>query len=151
MKLTLNVGNFLQMKLNNGYQPCITEPTRIANGNKPSLVDNIFSNTVEKCISGNIFDKISDHLPNFAMIENIKSKPKPKSFKRRNMKHSNELNYQADLLLLLRELHGNPELNDAEISYNFFHEKHCSIVNKHYPMETLTRKQQELELKPWIT
>ena len=80
-----NVCNFLQMMLNNGYQPCITEPTRIVNGNKPSLVDNIFSNTVEKCISGNIFDKISDHLPNFAMIENIKSKPKPKSFKRRNM------------------------------------------------------------------
>ena len=37
-----NVGNFLQMMLNNGYQPCITEPTRIMNGNKPSLVDNFF-------------------------------------------------------------------------------------------------------------
>ena len=146
-----NVGNFLQMMLNNGYQPCITEPTRIINGNKPSLVDNIFSNTVERCISGNIFDKISDHLPNFVMISNVKSKPKPKSFKRRNMKNSDELKYQSDLLLLLRELQGNPELNDAEIAYNFFHEKHCGIVNKHFPMETLTRKQQELELKPWIT
>ena len=146
-----NTGNFLQMMLNNGYQPCITEPTRIMNGNKPSLVDNIFTNTVEKCVSGNIFDKISDHLPNFVMIENVKSKPKPKSFKRRNMKKSNDLNFQADLLLLLRELQGSPELNDAETAYNFFHEKHSMIVHKHFPMETLTRKQQELELKPWIT
>ena len=61
-------GGFLQMMLKNGYQPCITEPTRIVNGNKPSLIDNIFSNSVEKCISGNLFDKISDHLPNFVII-----------------------------------------------------------------------------------
>ena len=97
-------GHFLQMMLNNGYQPCITEPTRIANGNKPSLVDNIFSNTIEKCISGNILDKISDHLPNLLIFETIKNKPKPKNIRRRNMKKSNELNFQADLLLLLREL-----------------------------------------------
>ena len=101
------VGHFLQTMLNNGYQPCITEPTRIINGNKPSLVDNIFSNSVEKCISGNILDKISDHLPNFVIFETIKDKPKPKYTKRRNMKYSDELKYQADLLLLLRELRGN--------------------------------------------
>ena len=148
---TSNVGNFLQMMLNNSYQPCITEPTRIVHGNKPSLVDNIFSNSVEKCISGNILDKISDHLPNFVIFENIKSKPKPTKFKRRNMKNSDESKYQADLLLLLRELQGNTELYDAETAYNFFHEKHCLIVNKHYPWQTLTRKQRELELKPWIT
>ena len=58
--------------------------------------------------------------------------------------------FQADLLMLLREIQGNPELYDAETAYNFFHEKHCLIVNKHYPWETLTRKQRELEFKPWI-
>ena len=67
------------------------------------------------------------------------------------MKHSDELKYQADLLLLLRELQCNHELYDAETAYNFFHEKHCGIIDKHYPWETLTRKQPELELKPWIT
>ena len=67
------------------------------------------------------------------------------------MKNSDESKYQADLLLLLRELQGNTELYDAETAYNFFHEKHCLIVNKHYPWQTLTRKQRELELKPWIT
>ena len=144
-------GGFLQMMLKNGYQPCITEPTRIVNGNKPSLIDNIFSNSVEKCISGNLFDKISDHLPNFVIFENVKSKVKPKKVKRRNMKYSNELNYQADLLLVLRELQVNVGLRNAETAYNFFHEKHCGIVDKHFPWETLTRKQQELEIKPWIT
>ena len=67
------------------------------------------------------------------------------------MKKSNEMNFQADLLLVLRELQGNPDFQDAEISYNFFNEKHCAIIDKHYPWETLTRKQHDLELKPWIT
>ena len=146
-----SVSNFLQMMLNNSYQTCITELTRIAYGNKPSLVDNIFSNSVEKCISGNILNKISDHLPKFVIFENVKTKQKPNKFRRRNMKNSDESKYQADLLLLLRELQGNTELYNAEIAYNFFHEKHCLIVDKHYPWQTLTRKQPELELKPWIT
>ena len=139
------------MMLNNSYQPCITEPTRIMRGNKPSLVDNIFSNSVEKCISGNILDKISDHLPNFVIIENVKKKTIPKKVKRRNMKNSDEVKYQADLLLLLREILGNPDFYDAEIAYNYFHEKHCLVADKHFPWENLTRKQRELELKPWIT
>ena len=67
------------------------------------------------------------------------------------MKNSDELKYRADLLLLLRELQRNPGLHDAELAYNFFDEKHCCIVNKHFPWETLTRKQQELEIKPWMT
>ena len=146
-----NIGNFLQMMLNNGYQPCITEPTRIINGNKPSLIDNIFSNSVEACISGNIFDKITDHLPSFVIVENVKNKPKRSTIKRRNMKNSDELKYQADLLLLLRELLGNSDLQNAETAYDFFHKKYCGIINKHYPIEILTRKQQELECKPWIT
>ena len=81
----------------------------------------------------------------------LRASPNLNPLNEENMKNSDELKYQSDLLLLLRELQGNSELNDAEIAYNFFHEKHCGIVNKHFPMETLTRKQQELELKPWIT
>ena len=146
-----NVSDFLQIMLSFSYQPCITEPSRIMKGNKPSLVDNIFSNSVEKCISGNILDKISDHLPNFVIFENVKKKTIPNKVKRRNMKNSDELKYQADLLLLLREIQGNPNFYDADNAYNFFHDKHCRIADKHFPWEYLTRKQRELELKPWIT
>ena len=93
------------MMLDNSFQPCITEPTRIVNGNQPSLVDNIFSNSLETCFSGNLFEKISDHLPNFVMIKTVKIKPKSKSIKRRNMKNFDSGNFQADLLLVLRELY----------------------------------------------
>ena len=46
-------------------QPCITKNTRIVSYNIPGLVDNIFVNIYDKTIfSGNLLDKIVDHLPN---------------------------------------------------------------------------------------
>ena len=55
------------------FQPCITEHTKIAGRNKPSLIDNIFINTCTKSLNaGNSIDKISDHLPNFLIIQNLK-------------------------------------------------------------------------------
>ena len=133
------VGNFLQMMLDNSYQPCITEPTRIINKSNPSLIDNIFSNSVEACISGNLFEKITDHMPSFVIVENVKTRTKPKQVKRRNMKNSDPLHYQADLYLLLQLLRENSHPDDAESAYLIFHDKHNAILNKHYPFEVLTK------------
>ena len=59
------------LMLKNNFFPCISEATRIANLSKPSLVDNIFINSTEIPISGNILEHVSyDHLPNFCIIEN---------------------------------------------------------------------------------
>ena len=64
--------DFLSIMYSNLFQPYILEPTRITSNNRPSLLDNIFINTHDKEVySGNIIDKISDHMPNFAIINNI--------------------------------------------------------------------------------
>ena len=39
---------FIDILFNNFFQPCILEPTRVVNGNRPTLIDNIFINTIEK-------------------------------------------------------------------------------------------------------
>ena len=69
-------------------QPCILEPTRIVNTQNPSLIDNIFINTIEKDIkSGNLTSKVSDHLPNFIIVSDLLDKlPKTKQ-KIRNFKN----------------------------------------------------------------
>ena len=68
-----NVNTFLCTMLEHSFHPCITEPTRITNTNKPSLVDNIFTNTFDNPVSGNILEQISyDHLPNFVILDHIK-------------------------------------------------------------------------------
>ena len=57
---------FLNLMYSNFLQPCILEPTRIVANNRPSIISNIFINTIDKNIdSGNIIDKVSDHMPNF--------------------------------------------------------------------------------------
>ena len=63
----------------NFLQPCITEPTRIIQGNRPSIVGNILTNIFDKELySGNLLDKITDHLPNLLIIKNIKNNHKKK-------------------------------------------------------------------------
>ena len=60
-----NVSSFFDILSNSFLQPCILEPTRIVQGNKPSIVDNIFTNAITKNIkSGNLFSRLSDHMPN---------------------------------------------------------------------------------------
>ena len=54
------------------FQPCIIEPTRIVERNKPSLIDNIFINVcTEKLQSGNLTNKIADHVQYFLVIQNL--------------------------------------------------------------------------------
>lgn len=64
--------------LNNLFLPHITGPTRLTQ-NKPSLIDNIFHNNMSSsCYSGCLTTKISDHLPNFMIFEDIVEKSKVK-------------------------------------------------------------------------
>ena len=71
---------FLNTMMNNNFQPCILEPTRITANNKPSLIDNIFLNTVEKDVhAGNFTTKLSDHLPQFMFIDDAMPIPTKKN------------------------------------------------------------------------
>ena len=92
------VSSFLNSMFQNNFQPCITEPTRITNANKPSLVDNIFINCFDDPISGNILEHISyDHLPNFVILNhNHKSKKHP--IRKRDKRNFDPEKFQAELL-----------------------------------------------------
>ena len=82
----------------NFLHPCITEPTRLIKKQKPCLIDNIFVNFFnKKIISGNLFDKISDHLPNYVVIKDINNKHTKRKFKTRDMKNFNQNKYLKDL------------------------------------------------------
>ena len=54
----------------NFLRPCILEPTRIVANNRPSIINNIFINN-KKIDSGNIINKVSDHMPNFILVKDI--------------------------------------------------------------------------------
>ena len=82
----------------NFLHPSTTEPTRLIKKQKPSLTDNILVNFFNtKIISGNLFDKISDHLPNFVVIKDINNKQTKRKVKIRDMKNFNQDKYLEDL------------------------------------------------------
>ena len=148
--LDKNVNQFLCKMLDYSFQPCITEPTRITNSNKPSLVDNIFINTFDNPVSGNILEQISyDHLPNFVILDNVKYKKQRPTFKR-DKRNIDTQKFQSDLLgedLLVNLLNA----KDTDTAYNMFLQKYSETLDKHAPLKKLSKKERKREQKPWIT
>ena len=136
------VTKFLCTMHDYGFQPCITEPTRITNSNKPSLIDNIFINTFENPVSGNILEQISyDHLPNFVILDHVQKK-KNNNIMKRDKRNINSENFQADLLdndLLIKLLNA----PDADNACTIFMEKYSSVLNKHAPLKKLSKKKRK--------
>ena len=66
------VNDFLNLLTRKWFTPHILGPTRITSQNKPTLIDNIFLNFIDMhCYSGNLIEKITDHLTNFLIIEKL--------------------------------------------------------------------------------
>ena len=79
------ISKFLNFMTSNLFTPHIIGPTRFVAGQRPSLDDNIFVNLMDKnFISGNIYNKISDHMPNFIIVQDIEAQysRKAKKYKR---------------------------------------------------------------------
>ena len=144
-----NISNFLNMMLENSLQPCIIEPTRIVPNSKPSLVDNIFSNSVEAVISGNLYQTVSDHMPNFVIYDKTKQPKSKKIVKRRSTKNIDIAAFQNDLLQLI--MYKVVNIDNFEDACDYTHKSTLHLLNKHFPLEILTKKEIELECKPWIT
>ena len=145
------VTNFLNVMLTNNLQPCITESTRIINNCIPSLVDNIFINTLDTIHSGNILENISyDHLPNFLILESELLKQTKKTITVRDIKkfYSNEFTRELYHLNLCEHI----ELaENANTAYNIFHKRFLSLLNKHAPYKSLTKREINISQKPWLT
>ena len=144
--------DFLNLMISNWFTPQILGPNRITEHQKESLIDNIFINFSDlHCLSGNPFEKISDHLPNFMIIENLSVLKKQKNKVRiRDMKNFNESNFTNELknLKLVEVLKTIPDLN---MKYEYFHDKILYLINKHAPMRDATKKENKRIHKPWIT
>ena len=65
--------NFYNLLNSSGFLPLILHPSRVVEGQNPSLIDNIFSNSTSNVIlSGNIYFQLSEHFSQFASIQHDK-------------------------------------------------------------------------------
>ena len=145
-----SVSDFLNTMLEFNFQPCITEPSKITNTNKPSLVDNIFINTMDNPSSGNILEHISnDHLPNFIILDHEKKDPTIK-IKIRDNKNFNNDGFLCDLQ--------NPTIVqqieyavNTEQAFEIYHKVYTDTLNKYAPIKYLSKKEIKIKQKPWLT
>ena len=93
------VTTFFDCMYLNFFQPHITLPTRVIGGNKPSTLDNIFLNNLEyDPLSGNIIDKISDHMPNFIILSTPECSVEiGKTYTKRDYSNFNPNNFLLEL------------------------------------------------------
>ena len=79
-------------------QPSINKPTRIVKNQRPSLIDNFFTNAIDKdIITGNLVSKITDHMPNFMIMKNLTLPNNKLSNKTRSFKNYNVEEYRKDI------------------------------------------------------
>ena len=135
-KYNENVSEFLNMLYYNFPKPCIREPPRIIKGNGPTLVDIILINLDNnKCSSGNLYEEITDHLPNLLMIENVCSNKRKENNKTRNLKIFDQVKYQEDLKELENETLTFSNVNET---FNKFQTELIKIIHKHGSYITLS-------------
>lgn len=132
------------------FEPHIIQPTRITE-HTATLIDNIFFNSLDhETISGNLLYDLTDHLPNFLIINKfINVKSKEKVFHRDFSKLNEE-----SLLNDFRSIDWNDtfsECNNINEIFDSFYTETMRIINHHVPMKQLSRKEVRFKLKPWLT
>ncbi len=142
------IKDFLNLMLSNHCQPMITQPTRFSNESRPSLVDNIFINSIEKdTYSGNTIPKISDHLPNFTFIKSRNQNP----IKTTNIMVRDFKNFEKDNFMLdLQTMKSFDDSKDVNHNYDTFQDHFIKCLDKYAPLKKLSKRKEKMKKKPWI-
>ncbi|MEM6812720.1 MAG: hypothetical protein AAF549_09675, partial [Pseudomonadota bacterium] len=147
------IANFLDIFGSYHILPHISLPTRITSSSN-TLIDNIFvSTTSSPTISGNLMIGISDHLPQFLILNQMSkpSKSKLNNIVSRSWSSFNADNFRNDFNDLNWKEILSVDKNDSEASFNSFLDNFNSLFDKHVPLRRLTKRQIKLRNKPWIT
>ena len=144
----LQTGRYLDMLYSHNLLPVITKPTRITN-HTATLIDHIYTNSVNRLISGVIPVDVSDHLPIFCTVETSLIKHNDQFYLRDYSKFNPEA-YLQDISAV-----------DWDVIFaqsNNLHEATArsigtlkSVVNKHAPLKQVSRSKQKQLQKPWIS
>ena len=109
----------------------------------------IFSLILWITLSGNLVYDVTNHLPNFLIINKFSSlNTKIKIFRRDYSKFN-----EPDLIDEVRGINWQHVLTDPDPStlFEIFLNKMSSIIDKHLPIKRLSKKELKIQSKSWIT
>ena len=138
---TTAINQSLEIIPSHNFMPQITLPTRVT-GRTAKLIDNILINSYEnKCTSGNITTFVSDHLPQFLIIENFKGQ----TYKIKNpiatiqdYKCFNSESFQRDLKKIDWSLA--TENNDVGLGFETFFKLFSRTLDKQAPYKEIRKE-----------
>ena len=142
--------DFINMMFSQHLQPSVLHPTRLTDTTS-TLIDNIYVNNAigSNIQSGNILSLISDHLPQFCIINDC-------TFDHKTSSHFSYdySQFDADKFLADYAEMDTSFLTDQSIGLNgkfdnFLLSIHC-LIDKHCPQKKLNKKRLKLRNKPWI-
>lgn len=141
---------FFELISSFSFKPLVLQPTRVTLTSS-TLIDNIFINNLEtNSKGGNITASLSDHFPQFSVIDCLEKTTKIKINKTgRSYKHFNNDEFEKELSEINWTLLF--ENKNTEQCFEIFFNKVEGILNVMAPIKTLTKKETDLYEKPWIT
>ena len=131
-------------------EPHILKPTRITN-HSTTLIDNIFFNSIDyQTVSGNLLHDLSDHLPNFLIINRLNMSSHKKKLYKRDYSNYNKEEFLNEFSTLDWPVifHG---LQNASEMTDIFYSEVSDIIDSNVPLKLLSRKETRFCSKPWIT
>ena len=146
------VSKFLENLLSHNFMPQITLPTRITE-KTATLIDNILiNNNVLNCISGNTTTSISDHLPQFIVLDSLlgtSTDADSSQISFRSFKNFNEENFSNDINEVSWTFA--TENNNINLGFETLLRLIDKTLDKHAPVKKCIRKERELPIKPCDT
>ena len=144
--------DFLNMMNTSYLLPYILQPTRMHITERSATpIDNIFANTFTyNATSGNLITKISDHLPQFLIIEDLKVNFKTLNYYKNDYSIFNEETFVDEFAHLDWSNIYNNNL-DINSKFNIFTTKSPLLSIAMYLVKNSLRKKLNYPLKPWIT
>ena len=130
--------------------PYILQPTSITE-RSATLTDNIFANTYAmNAISSNLVSKISDHLPQFLIVDNLKVNYKVLNYYKKDFSKFNEEKFINDFSLLDWNSISSDYM-DANTKFDIFYDQISQFINSHVQRRKLSKREIKLSTKLWIT
>ena len=134
----------------NGFRPLIYQPSRVSS-KSATLIDNIFINDIETYSNGgNITTSISDHFPQFCLLDIFEKSSNPKEVKfGRTYKHFNQNEFENEL----KAINWNQILENksSDEAFEIFFKTIERLLDEMAPIRRLTKKEIDLLKKPWVT
>ena len=129
--------------------PYILQPTRITE-RSATLIDNIFANTYAmNAISGNLVSKISDHLPQFLIVDNLKVNYKVLNYYKKDFSKFDDEKFTNDFSLLDWNSISSDYM-DANTKFDIYGQI-FQFINSHVPRRKLSKREIKLSTTLWIT